>query len=65
MVVCTNDDNLIKLLSEGKWDVVFFAPGACRYSAGNYQIPGGNQKTKGWNLGHYRELVRKFQGKDI
>ena len=47
------------------WSVIFFAPGACRFSAAERPIPGGNSHTKGWTLEQYRELVRKLQGDKI
>lgn len=61
----TNDDDFINKLISRKWSVVFFAPGACRYSATVMPIPGGNNDTKGWTLEEYKELVYKYQGKDI
>ena len=45
--------------------MVFFAPGACRFSAASEPIPGGNSQTQGWTLEQYRELVRKHQGDQI
>ena len=55
----TKDDDFIKLLRSGrKIDVMFFAPGACRWSAAKRPIPGGNSATHGWGLDKYHELVR-------
>ncbi len=45
--------------------MVFFAPGACRFSAVNQPIPGANSRTQDWALAQYRELVRKLQGDQI
>ena len=45
-------------------DVVFFAPGACRWSAAKMPIPGGNRISHGWSLEKYYELVRAKLGKD-
>jgi hypothetical protein len=61
-VATTNDEDFIDKLQSRDWSVVFFAPGACRFSAANQPIPGGNSRTKGWTLEQYRELVRKHQG---
>lgn len=64
-VPTTDDTNFIKQLESRKWSIVFFAPGACRLSAVNRQIPGGNYDTKGWILDQYKELVYKLQGYDV
>ena len=43
----TQDDVFFELLgSSKKYDAVFFAPGACRWSAARKPIPGGNAQTK-------------------
>lgn len=60
-VFTTTDDEFIEKLSSRKWSVIFFAPGACRYSSANQPIPGNNSQTKGWTLRHYRELVSEHQ----
>lgn len=65
LVSCTDDDDFIAKLQARKWSVVFFAPGACRYSAANMQIPGGRSHTRGWTLSQYRALVREHQGEGI
>ena len=62
MVATTDDDSFFKALKERKWDVVFFAPGACRWSAAKLPIPGGNQATRGWTMEQYRQAVREHQG---
>jgi hypothetical protein len=62
MVSTTDDDDLVAKLQERKWDIVMFAPGACRFSGAKEAIPGGNTKTKGWTLTEYRALVREHQG---
>lgn len=61
-VPTTSDKDFIEKLQSREWSVVFFAPGACRFSAANQPIPGGNTQTKGWTLEQYRHLIRKHQG---
>ena len=61
---CTDDDDFLEKLSSEKWDVIFFAPGACRYSAAKQPIPGGRSATKGFTLSNYKSLVRS-QYKDV
>lgn len=61
----TDDTDFIKKLETQKWSVIYFAPGACRYSAAKRQIPGGNYDTQGWSLEEYKGLIRKLQGDDI
>lgn len=56
-----NDADFIQKLESRSWSVIFFAPGACRFSAAKQSIPGGNSQTQGWTLEQYRELVRKHQ----
>lgn len=65
MVSATDDADFFQKLADNKWDVVMFAPGACRWSAANQPIPGGNEKTKGWTLEEYRLAVRELQGEDV
>lgn len=64
-VATVTDDDFIAKLESRSWDVVFFAPGACRYSEAGQPIPGGNAHTAGWSLAEYRTLVRKTQGNDV
>jgi len=64
-VPTTNDEEFIEKLQSRDWSVVFFAPGACRFSAISQPIPGGNSQTQGWTLEQYRELVRNHQGEKI
>lgn len=64
-VSCCDDDDFIAKLQEKKWSVIFFAPGACRYSAARMQIPGARSNTKGWTLKQYRTLVQQHQGADV
>jgi ADP-heptose:LPS heptosyltransferase len=64
-VPTTNDEDLVEKLRSRKWSVVFFAPGACRFSEANRPIPGSNSQTQRWTLEQYRELVRKHQGDQI
>lgn len=61
----TDDDDFIRRLSTKKYDIVFFAPGACRWSAASKPIPGGNEKTHGWGLDEYKALARQYQGDGI
>lgn len=60
-----SDTDFVEKLKSQKWSVIYFAPGACRFSAANRQIPGGNNETKGWTLREYTELILKLQGDDI
>jgi hypothetical protein len=57
----TQDDVFFELLSSKKYDAVFFAPGACRWSAARKPIPGGNAETAGWSLDDYRIKVSQLQ----
>ena len=57
----TQDDVFFELLSSKKYDAVFFAPGACRWSAARKPIPGGNAETAGWSLDDYRAKVSQMQ----
>ena len=61
----TDDVDFVEKLKSGKWSVIYFAPGACRYSAAKRQIPGGNVDTQGWSVEQYKELVYKLQGDDV
>lgn len=64
-VPTTSDEDFIEKLKSQKWSLIFFAPGACRFSAAKMQIPGGNAQTKGWTLEEYRALVQKYQGNEV
>jgi hypothetical protein len=64
-VPTTTDVDFVEKLKSRKWSVVYFAPGACRYSAAKKQIPGGNSNTEGWTLDQYHELIYKLQGNEI
>lgn len=64
-VPTTDDADFIEKLKTEKWSVIFFAPGACRYSAAKMPIPGGNTDTRGWTLEQYRQLVYKYQGDKV
>lgn len=64
-VATTDDNDFIEKLTHETWSVIFFAPGACRFSAAKSPIPGGNQDTLNWDLDDYTTLVRQSQGKDI
>ena len=61
----TSDNDFLEKIKSKKWDVVFFAPGACRFSTAKVQIPGGNTVTTGWTLKEYKDYVRKYQGDNI
>ena len=65
MVACTDDVEFTRLLQARKFTAIFFAPGACRFSAAKQVIPGGNDATRGWGLEEYRALVREHQGEDV
>jgi len=64
-VPTTNDEEFIEKLKSQEWSVIFFAPGACRFSNAKMQIPGGNSETQGWTLEDYKELVHKYQGDSV
>ncbi|MBB6462219.1 hypothetical protein [Flammeovirga kamogawensis] len=64
-VPTTNDVEFIEKLKSQKWSVVYFAPGACRFSAVKKPIPGGNIDTRGWTLEQYKALVKEYQGEEI
>jgi len=64
-VPTTDDTEFFRQLRARTWSVVFFAPGACRFSAAAQPIPGGNVDTRGWTLDQYREVVREHQGDDV
>lgn len=64
-VPTTDDTDFIDKLKSEKWSVIYFAPGACRFSDAKQQIPGGNYGTQGWTLDHYKTLIHELQGEDI
>jgi hypothetical protein len=64
-VATTEDADFINKLNNETWSVVFFAPGACRFDAANYPIPGANRQTQSWTLEEYKALVKQTQGADI
>ncbi len=64
-VVATDDDDFVSRLRNERWSVVYFAPGACRYSGAGAPIPGSNTHTAGWSLDDYRDLVQETQGAAI
>ncbi len=64
-VPTTNDADFIEKLESQDWSVIFFAPGACRFSAAKQPIPGSISQTQGWTLEQYRALVREYQGDTI
>ena len=57
----TEDDRFFELLASKTYDAVFFAPGACRWSAARKPIPGGNAESMGWSLDDYRIKVQQLQ----
>ena len=68
IVSATADDGeagFLALLEKGKYDVVMFAPGACRWAGAGEAIPGGNAETTGWGLREYAKLVREKLGNEI
>ena len=65
LVSCTDDDDFLRKLTERRWSVVFFAPGACRYDNAGVAIPGARPHTLGWSLTQYRDWVREHQGDDV
>lgn len=64
-VPTTDDTDFIEKLKSRNWSVVYFAPGACRFSAARQPIPGGITQTRGWTLEEYRNLIRDIQGETI
>eukprot|EP00928_Gymnodinium_smaydae_P063268 TRINITY_DN46909_c0_g1_i1.p2 TRINITY_DN46909_c0_g1~~TRINITY_DN46909_c0_g1_i1.p2 ORF type:complete len:144 (-),score=27.25 TRINITY_DN46909_c0_g1_i1:134-565(-) len=65
MVVTTSDSEFFSLLQSKKFNVVFFAPGACRHDAAGNPIPGGIAESQGWSLEQYRQKVKQQQGEEI
>jgi hypothetical protein len=59
IVTASNDDDWFRELKARKYDVVFFAPGACRWNQVKKPIPGGNSVTRGWSLEEYHAAVRE------
>ena len=64
-VSTTDDAAFFAALRERRFDAVFFAPGACRWSAARRPIPGGVDETRGWSLEQYRARVQELQGADV
>ncbi|BDD04768.1 hypothetical protein [Aureibacter tunicatorum] len=64
-VYVTNDDEFFKQLKSRKWSVVYFAPGACRFSAAQRQIPGSRNNTANWSLDDYIKYIKTIQGDSI
>ena len=59
----TDDATFFRLLeSDQKFDVVMFAPGACRWSQSGQPIPGQSADTMNWRVGDYHSVVREKQG---
>lgn len=59
IVATTNDDDWFRELKARKYDVVLFAPGACRWDQAKKPIPGGNSTSSGWSLTEYHAAVRE------
>ena len=64
-VATTNDVEFIEQLKTRKWSVIYFAPGACRFSAAKSNIPGASIQTTGWTIEDYVKLINELQGNDI
>ena len=64
-VSTTDDAAFFEALRTRRFDAIFFAPGACRWSAAKMPIPGGVSETRGWSLEQYRARVRELQGNDV
>ena len=64
-VPTTDDVDFVEKLKARPWSVIYFAPGACRFSAAKRAIPGSNANTKSWTLEEYRELVWELQGSSV
>jgi len=64
-VATTDDTDFINKLTHETWSLVYFAPGACRFSGAKAQIPGGIQQTRDWTLEDYKALVRQTQGENV
>lgn len=65
MVGVTTDDEFFSLMKSKKYDVITFAPGACRFSAARQTIPGGDAATKHWTLAEYKAKVHELQGDGV
>ncbi len=65
IVTATSDDEWLVLLKARKYDVIFFAPGACRWSKAKMPIPGGVARTSGWGLDDYIREAKLQQGDDV
>ena len=65
MTGVTENTQFFQLLKDQKWDVVAFAPGACRFSAARQTIPGGDETTKQWTLTEYKAKVQELQGDGV
>ena len=50
----------LNLRQSENWDVIAFAPGACRFDVAKQPIPGGNTYTKGWGLDEYKREIQKI-----
>ena len=61
VVSVTDDVTFLALLESRTFDVILFAPGACRHDAAKRKIPGGHAATYGWTLDDYRAKVRATQ----
>jgi len=65
IVSCTDDEDFKAKLEARQYDAVFFAPGACRFSAAGQKIPGSGGFSEGWGIEDYRAFVREKQGGEV
>jgi hypothetical protein len=61
-IATTDDVDFLNRLQTESWDVVFFAPGACRYNAVSRPIPGSGGSTRHWSLNDYKAAIKQYQG---
>ncbi|MCT4624503.1 MAG: hypothetical protein N4A46_12855 [Schleiferiaceae bacterium] len=61
----SNDVEFLEKLKTEQWSVIYFAPGACRFSDAKMPIPGGNMDTQGWTLEDYKKVIIEYQSEDI
>jgi hypothetical protein len=71
LLTFTDDDSFFAEIEQQrsgakqKADVVFFAPGACRWAAARKPIPGGNKVSAGWAMKDYHKKVREALGEGV
>ena len=64
-IYSNSDADFFDKLSSRKWSVIYFAPGACRFSAAGHNIPGQDQSTLGWTIEDYKKVIYEHQDSDI